>query len=197
MLDIKIFDKFIKEANVAHMLFCVWLATNNRFAEHQVRWTEGKRFGKYKNFWTTVVPALRHEWVLSTARFFDPAYPLWDKKKKKPRICLDYILINLDDKILSDDIRKQLKSHSPIIDCLKEHRDNIHAHNAANFNITRIEAGVDKLFQWLEDAIARIKKEKPHLNKCGNINIEYTWTLSQDGVNKIFKTLLLGEKYEK
>ena len=197
MLNIDTFNKFIEKANSAHQLFCVWLATNNKFAKHQVRWADGKLFGKYKNFWTTVVPTLQHSWVLSTARLFDSAYPIWDKKKEKPRISLDYILINLDDDVLSSIIKEQQELHSLIIKCLKEHRNNIHAHNAANFIPTDIKAGTDKLFEWLEDTITKIKKTKPYLNKCGNIHVEHIWTLSQDGLDEIFETLLLGEKYEK
>ncbi|MCR4334529.1 MAG: hypothetical protein NUV47_02275 [Patescibacteria group bacterium] len=211
MLDVNTLNKFIRKANPAHQQFCVWFATNNLFAKHQTRWnkldpeiesftTENfirKHGCKYKNFWSIILPTLQHGWVLSTARLFDPAYNVIDKKKLKPRISLDYILIQLDDEILSDNIRQELKLHSTVIDSLMEHRHNFHAHNDANFANTRIEAGIENLFQWLEDIIEIIKKNKPYLNNCGVINIKYNEKLSQCGVDEVFETLLLGEKHEK
>lgn len=210
MLDANVFNTFIGKANQAHQQFCIWFATNNEFAEHQIRWNEfnpgtelfaledfTKKHGcKYKNFWSVVVATLQHSWVLAVARLFDPAYYLGDKKQEKPRISLDYILIRLEDEVLSSTIRKQLESHQPFIDSVKEHRDNFHAHNDANFRTNRIEAGVEETFQWLENTIAAIKEAKPYLKGCNMINIGYNEKLSQCGVEEVFETLLLGERYE-
>jgi len=211
MLDVDTFNSFIRKANPAHQQLCVWFSTNNEYAKHQARWNEldldiglfelenftRKHGCKYKNFWPIILPALQHGWVLSTARLFDSAYHSGDKKKEKPRLSLDYILIKLEDEVLSGKIREQLKSHQVVIDSLREHRDNFHAHNDVSFANTRIEAGVENLFQWLEDTIVKIKESKPYLNKCGVINIKYNEKLSQCGVDEVFETLLLGEKYEK
>lgn len=210
MLDSVTFNEFIRKANPAHQQLCVWFAANNEFAKHQARWSKldpeigpfalenftRKHGCKYKNFWNIVVPTLQRGWILSTARLFDPAYHPGDKKKEKPRISLDYVLIKLEDETLSDVIRKQLESHRVVINCLKEYRDNLEAHNDANFKSTHIEAGVEDLFQWLEEIIAKIKETKPYLNNCGIINIKYNEKLSQCGVEEIFETLLLGEKHE-
>ena len=207
MLDINTFDQFIKKANVAHQQLCVWFTANNEFAKHQTRWNKldpgigmfalenftRKHGCKYKNFWPVVVPTLQHGWVLSTARLFDPAYHPGDKRKLRPRISLDYVLTKLSDQNLSDLIREQMISHHPIIKSLREQRNNVHAHNDANFITTRIEAGVENLFQWLEDTIASIKKSESHLNRCGIINIVYNEKLSQCGVDEVFENLLLTE----
>lgn len=210
MLDSDTFNAFIRKANVAHQQLCVWFSANNEFAKHQARWNKldpdigpftlenfTRRHGcKYKNFWNIVVPTLQRGWILSTARLFDLAYHPRDKKKEKPRISLDYVLIKLEDEVLSDIIKTQLKSHKAVINCLKEYRDNSEAHNDANFQSTRIEAGIENLFQWLEDTIEKIKNAKPYLSNCGIINIKYNEKLSQYGVEEVFETLLLGEKYE-
>lgn len=211
MLDTNTFNAFIGKANKAHQQLCVWFSLNNEFAKHQARWNEiiseaghfdggsftNVRGCKYKNFWSVVVATLQHGWVLGTARLFDTAYHQGDKKKERPRISLDYILSKLEDESLSGDIREQLKSHQIVINSLREHRDNFHAHNDANFASIRIEAGVENLFQWLEDAIAKIKEMKPHLSSCSVINIEYNEKLSQCGVDEVFEALLLGEKCAK
>lgn len=207
MLDIYIFKKFIKHANIAHQQLCVWFSANNEFAKHQVHWNkldpEIGPFGlenftrrhecKYKNFWNIVVPTLQHGWILSTAKLFDPAYHPRDKNKTKSRASLDLILIMLQDQNLSSIIRTQLNSHEPVLKSLRDHRDYAEAHNDANFVPTRIEAGVENLFQWLEDTIASIKVSESHLNKCGIINIAYNEKLSQCGVDEIFENLLLSE----
>lgn len=208
MLDTNTFNKFIRKANPAHQQLCVWFAANNEFAKHQARWNQldpdigpfgienfTRRHGcKYKNFWAIVIPTLQHGWVLSTARLFDCAYHPRDTKKERPRISLDYILLELNDEKLSFEIHEQLKTHQPVIDSLREHRHNFHAHNDANFNNQIIQAGVEDLFLWLEATIANIKKAYPHLNGCGIINIKFNEKLSQCGVDEIFEALLLSER---
>ncbi len=210
MLDVKTFDAFIKKANVANQQLFVWLATNNEFAKHQARWNKldpsirsfaitdftRKHGCKYKNFWSIVVPTLQHGWTLGVARLFDPAYHPRDARRERPRISLDLLLTDLNDQALGKSIRLEQTQHQLVIDSLKNYRDNFHAHNDANFNTTIIEAGVEKLFEWLEEKIAAIKKSEPHLNKCGIINFEYNEKLSQCGVDEVFETLLLGEKSE-
>lgn len=203
MLDTEIFNKFIRKANPAHQQLCVWFAANNEFAKHQAQWNKldpdigpfgvenfTRRHGcKYKNFWSIVIPTLQHGWVLSTARLFDPAYHPGDKKQVRPRISLDYVLLKLGDEELSNEIHGEMKMHESVIKSLRKHRDNFHAHNDANFDSKIIEAGVENLFQWLEDTIAKIKRAHPHLNRCGIINIEFNEKLSQCGVEEIFEAL--------
>ena len=210
MLDADTFNLFIGKANVAYQQFCVWLATNNEFAKHQASWNKidpeigpfalenftRKHGCKYKNFWSIVVPTLQHGWTLATARLFDPAYHSRDTKREKPRISLDYILIKLEDEALSGQIRKQLELHRAVINSLRKYRDNVHAHNAAYFVITRIEAGTYELFHWLENIISTIKELKPYFSMCGSINLEYNEKLSQCGVDEIFEALLLVERRE-
>lgn len=199
MLDADTFNKFIGKSNQAYQQFCIWFSVNNEFIKNQARWNElaSDKGCKYKNFWPVVVATLQHSWVLSTARLFDLAYYSRDKKKERPRISLDYILIKLEDVVLAGKIREELKSHQKFIDSIWKYRSNVHAHNDANFTCTCIEAGIEKLFQWLEDTIAKIKDSKPYFNKCGIINIKHTEELSRCGVDELFETLLLGEKYEK
>lgn len=205
MLDVALFNAFIGKANKAHQQLCVWFSANNEFAKHQARWNgidsrvekyPDIRGCKYKNFWSVVVATLQHGWVLGTARLFDPAYHPWDKSKERPRISMDYILIKLDDAALSNKIRKELESHRPVIESIKENRRNWLAHNDASFSPIRIEAGIENLFQWLEDKIAEIKQAQPHLSGCGVINVQHNEKLSQCGVDEVFSTLLLGEKNE-
>ena len=209
MLDALKLNLFIRKANVAHQQFCVWFSTTNEYAQYQARWNildpEVGLFGlenftrkhecKYKNFWGIVVPTLQHSWVLSTARLFDSAYHSKDNKKEKPRISLDYILMELEEGVLSSAIREELESYQKTINSLKKWRDNVHAHIDANFNETQIEGGVDKLFCWLEGTIEKIKQKK-YLNGCGNIQINYNERLSQCGVDEVFEDLLFRESLE-
>lgn len=211
MLDINTFDAFVKKANIAHQQLCVWFSTNNEFAKHQIRWNTldpdiepfglenfTRRHGcRYKNFWGVIVPTLQHGWCLSAARLFDSAYHFNDRKKDRPRISLDYILINLEDDVFSNKVREELKDFDPVIKSLKNYRNYVHAHNDAKFKPTQIEAGVENLFKWLEALIERIKEKNPYLKKCGIINLDYNEKISQCGVDEVFECLLLAEDIEK
>ena len=208
MLDIKVFEQFIKKANIAHQQLCLWFSMNNEFAKHQARWNQlepgvglftleaftRKHGCKYKIFFCVIVPTLNQGWILSTARLFDPAYHSRDIKKEKPRISLDYVLGQLSDQALAHSTRLQKVAHDPVIKSLREHRDNTLAHNDATFTTTQIEAGVEKLFNWLENIIAQIKVSEPRLKNCGIINVTYNEKLAQCGVDEVFENLLLAEK---
>lgn len=209
MLDVQTFKKFIGEANRTHQQFCVWFNTNNKFAEHQERWNEWgdktpfptekftKRNGcKYKNFWGVATGSMQHGWIIGIARLFDPAFHPWDKKKEKPRISFDYILLKLDDTNLANSLREQLVPHQLFIDSVKKHRNNALAHIDFQFEKTRIEGGVEKLFEWLEEVIAEIKKSELHLSNCGIINVKYNEILSKCGVEEVFGAVLMGEREE-
>lgn len=211
MLDVDTLNKFIKKANIAHQQLCIWFSTNNEFAKHQIRWNTldpdigpfglenfTRRHGcRFKNFWGVVLPTLQHGWCLSTARLFDSAYHFKDKNKERPRISLDYILINHADQIFSDKVRKELQNFGPVIESLKKHRDHIHAHNDAKFQPTRIEAGVEDLFEWLEALVEKIKEKDPYLKRCDVINLGYNEKISQCGVDEVFDGLLLAEDIQK
>lgn len=210
MLDIETFRKFIGAANRAHQQLCVWYATQNEWAKHNVRWNEQvrgiqpfpiekftKKHGcKYKNFWSVATVSTQHGWILGTARLFDPAYHPRDKEKLKPRLSFAYILEKLGDENLKRIFELQLKQHEEVLSSVRSHRDNVLAHNDVNFDNTRIEAGVENLYEWLEGAIAQIKEKHPHLSGCGVINVKYNEKLSQCGVEELFETLLIGEKHE-
>src|SRR3989338_2436009 len=204
MLDVKTLDDFTKKVNKAHQQFCVWMYTNNEFAKHQEKWNQIARARKlfrteefsrdkgckYKNFWDVVISSLQHSWILSLARLFDPAYHPSDKKKNKPRLSLDYILELLDDVSLAKIIRNKIKKYQSTIQSLKIQRDNFLAHNDVNFKSTKIKAGIENLFEELDNAIGEIKKNKKHLANCNNINLKYTEVLSRCGVDEIFEALL-------
>ena len=208
MLDSKTLNSFIGKANQAYQQFCLWLPVNNEFAKHQARWNEfelkntlftteefTKKNGcRYKNFWSVVTASLQHGWVLGTARLFDPAYNSRDKNKLNPRLSLDFILEQLDNEPFRNLIKAEQVSHGLVIKSLKSHRDNSHAHNDLNFSNNKIEAGVDKLFEWLESVILRIKTSNSHLKDCNTINLEYNQKLAQCGVEEIFADLLAGER---
>jgi len=211
MLDTKTLNAFIGKANQAYQQFCVWFPSNNEFAKHQSRWNEfdlknalftteefTKKHGcRYKNFWSVVLASLQHGWVLGTARLFDPAHHSGDKKKENPRLSLDFILEQLNDEGFRNIIKAEQTLHELVIKSLKNHRDNSHAHNDLNYSNKRIEAGVEKLYEWLEDVILRIKNLQPQLKNCNSINLEYNEKLAQFGVEEIFQDLLLGENKEK
>ena len=147
---------------------------------------------KYKNFWDVVIPSLQHSWILSLARLFDPAYHSNDKKRAKPRLSLEYILELCDDVPFVQSIRDRIKKHELTIQSLKTQRDNFLAHNDVNFGSTRVEGGVEDVFEKLENIVSDIKTCKPHLQNCNNINLKYTETLSRCGVDEIFEKLLRG-----
>ncbi len=202
MLDHKTLDEFTGKANHAHQQFCVWVYANNEFAKHQEEWNQiaepiiktGEfsldKGCKYKNFWNVVIPSLQHSWILSLARLFDPAHHSRDKKKDKPRLSLDYILELLDDAPLEQLIRDRIKKRNTTIQSLKKQRDNFLAHNDIKFKGTKIEAGVEDLFEELDNVISDMKCCKLHLKDCSNINLKYTEVLSRRGVNEIFDVLL-------
>src|SRR3990167_6051825 len=204
MLDVKTLDDFTKKVNKAHQQFCVWMYTNNEFAKHQEKWNQIARARKlfrteefsrdkgckYKNFWDVVISSLQHSWILSLARLFDPAYHPSDKKKNKPRLSLEYILELCDDVPFVQSIRDRIKKHELTIQSLKTQRDNFLAHNDVNFGSTRIEAGIESLFEELDNAISDMKRYKPHLQNCNNINLKYTEVLSRCGVDEVFEALL-------
>lgn len=211
MLDVKTLNTFIGKVNQSYQQFCVWFPSNNEFAKHQARWNKidptiglfaiekfTKKHGcRYKNFWSVVIASLQHGWVLGTARLFDPSYHPRDKKKENPRLSLDFILEQLDNKEFCNSIKAEQASHKLVIESLKIHRDNFLAHNDLNFTNNKIEAGVEKLFEWLEQVISKIKESNPHLRNCNSINLKYNEKLAQCGVEEIFANLLLGEEKEK
>ena len=204
MLEAKTLDEFTRKANHAHQQFCVWMYANNEFAKHQEEWNQiaaprqlfkTEEFSrdkgcKYKNFWSVVIPSLQHNWILSMARLFDPAYHSRDKKKDKPRLSVEYVLELLDDVSLAQSIRDKIKKCETTIQSLKTQRDNFLAHNDVNFKSTKIEAGIENLFEELDNAISDMKRSKPHLQNCNNINLKYTEVLSRCGVDEVFEALL-------
>lgn len=209
MLDTTTLNKFISHANKAHQQFTVWFYFNNKFAQHQKYWNEyypttyfslkdfdKTKGAKYKNFWSVTLVSTQHSWILGTSRLFDPAFSPIDKAKKKPRMSFDYIIQNLRDLTLAQTLEDELMKHEPILKSLKGHRNNSLAHNDIKFDNTRIEAGIEKLYLWLEDAIARIKTSESHLISCNRINVEYNEKLAKCGTEEVFNTLLIGEKYE-
>ncbi|HEV7423741.1 MAG TPA: hypothetical protein VGO21_00970 [Candidatus Paceibacterota bacterium] len=210
MLDTKTLNAFIGKANQSYQQLCIWLPANNEFVKHQARWNDfelkntlfsteefTKKHGcRYKNFWMVVMGSLQHGWVLGTARLFDPAYNSRDKKKENPRLSLDFILEQLGDEGFKNTIKTEQASHELVIKSLKGHRDNSHAHNDLNYSNNRIEAGVEKLYEWLETVIVRIKDLQPHLKNCNTINLKYNEKLAQFGVEEIFDDLVKAEKSE-
>lgn len=195
MTDQKTLNEFTSKINHAHQQFCVWRYANNEFAKHQGEWNQATeeflqgRGCKYKNFWDVVIPSLQHSWILSLARLFDPAYHSRDKEKGRPRLSLGYIIELLDDASLAKLIHSKIKKYDTTIQSLKTHRDNFLAHNDVNFKGTKIEAGVENLFEELDNAISDIKRCKSHLQNCKNTNLKYTEALSRCGVEEVFKAL--------
>ncbi len=203
MLDRKTLNKFISETNGAYSRFFVWMYTNNEFVKYRKTWNDipeprklfkteefsREKGCKYKNFWDVVIPSLQHGWILSIARLFDPPYFSRDTKKQNPRLSLDYILELLEDNKLEQFIRDKMKKHQKFIKSIKKQRDNVIAHKDLRFNEDRIEAGIEDLFNTLDEIIIKIKKAKPHLRDCDNIDLEYTERLSECGVREVFEKL--------
>lgn len=208
MLNPDIFNRFIDKANHAYQQFCVWVGVNNKCFKHQNRWNKlesgisghitskfTKRHGpRYKNFWGVVVPTLQQSFILGTARLFDPPYHPRDAKHEKPRLSLDYILVELGNEKFARLIKNQQILHQTLINSIKSHRDNFYAHNSIYFDSPKIVGGIENLFEWLENVVLEIKNIDPLLKNCKIINLEYTEKLSRAGVNEIFEDLLLGEK---
>jgi len=203
MLDRKTLNKFISEIKKAYSQFSVWMYTNNEFAKHQKTWNDipkprklfkteefsREKGCKYKNFWDVVIPSLQHGWILSIARLFDPPYFSGDTKKQNPRLSLYYILELLEDNKLKQFIRDEINKHQKFIKSIKKQRDNVLAHKSVRFDERRIEAGVENLFNTLDEIIIRIEEAKPHLRDCGKINLEYIGKLSECGAQEVFEKL--------
>ena len=211
MLDARTFNRFIGKANQSYQQLCLWLPANNEFVKHQERWNDfplkNKMFPleeftrengcRYKNFWSVVIASLQHGWILGTTRLFDPAYHSRDHKKQNPRLSLEYILEQLEDDEFKDLVKNEQVLHEEVIKSLKSHRDNSHAHNDLNYSNSRIEAGVERLYEWLESVILRIKEQKPHLKNCNAINLSYNEKLAMFAVQEIFEDLVFAETNKK
>ncbi|MBI4118841.1 MAG: NUDIX hydrolase [Parcubacteria group bacterium] len=193
-LDPKEFDKFIGKANKTYQQFCIWFNANNEFSKHQDRWNSiiSKGGCKYKNFWEVIIASVQHTWILGVARLLDTAYASFDKNKKKPRLSLEYILQKLNNHNLTTKIHNELLEFQSFSNSIKKHRINVLAHNDINFEPSKIEAGVEDFFEWLEDSISEIKKY-PHLAACKTINLKHTEELSKNGVKEVFENILAGE----
>lgn len=208
MLDIKTLNQFRAKVDCAYQQFCVWMYANNEFARHQKEWDpiaipqklyKTEEFSqikgcRYKNYWDVVISSLQQSWILSLARLFDPAYHFSDKKKDSPRLSVQYLLELLDDEPLAQIIRGSFRQCDPTIKSIKMLRDNFLAHNDIHFPKTNINAGVENLFKILDDAISNIKRNKPHLLECSNVNLQYIDDLSRSGVNEIFEALVFTGK---
>lgn len=205
MLDEAIFNNFIRKANQSYNQFCIWMFSNNEFAKYQKGWNEipydgdklfnikdfsQERGCKYKNFWDVIIPTLQHSWILSLSRLFDPPYFFRDKNKDKPRLSIYYIIEQLENDNLEKSIIRQLNKYKDFIDSIKKQRDNFLAHNDIKFTDRKIEAGVENIFETLDNIVAEIKKAKIHLRNCDTINREYTEKLCKCGVEEVFEALL-------
>lgn len=202
MLDRKILDNFVEKANHAYQQFCVWMYTNNEFVKYQKIWNEileprklfkteefsREKGCKYKNFWDVVISTLQQGWILGVIRLLDPPYFLRDTKKENPRLSLYYILELLEDDELEKSIKEEMDRHKNFIDSIKKQRPTL-AHNEIKTVDKRIEAGVENLFEALDNIITEIKNKKLHLKDCYNINREYMEKLSKCGVEEIFERL--------
>jgi len=202
MLDRKILDNFTEKANHSYQQFCVWMYTNNEFVKYQKIWNEileprklfkteefsREKGCKYKNFWDVVISTLQQGWILGVIRLLDPPYFLRDTKKENPRLSLYYILDLLEDDELEKSIKEEMDRHKIFIDSIKKQRPTL-AHNEIKIVDKRIEAGVENLFEALDNIITEIKNKKPHLKDCYNINREYMEKLSKCGVEEIFERL--------
>lgn len=201
MLDIETFNKFIGKANQAHQQFTLWFEVMNEFTKHQARWNadtidypDDGVFGcRYKNFFGVSITSVQHGWILGTARLFDKAFHGGDKEKNKPRISLDYVLSLIEDSELQTCIKSKLITHQEVIASVRMHRHNFLAHNDAGSVPTKIEAGIEELFEWLEEVVALIKEKYPHLNTGKIINIKHNEKLAKFGVKELFFDLVAVE----
>ena len=92
----------------------------------------------------------------------------------------------LDDASLAQSIDNRIKGYKSTTDAIKKHRDNFLVHNTVNFKITKINAGIEKLFEELDNAISEIKQSKTHFANCRSINLKDTEVLSRCSVDEIF-----------
>ena len=199
MLKTKTLDDFINQVNHAHKQFCIWYCVQKKSAKRIDDWVKKHR----RSFFTTeelsqnkeylhtyfldiVGTSLQHGFILSLARLFDPAYANFDKKKKNPRLSLEYILMLLDDASLAQSIDNRIKGYKSTTDAIKKHRDNFLVHNTVNFKITKINAGIEKLFEELDNAISEIKQSKTHFANCRSINLKDTEVVSRCSIDEIF-----------
>lgn len=208
MLTEKTLNEFALQANYAYQEFRVWVYVNNEFVKHQQRWNQianpsqlfttgnfsREKGCKYKNFWSVVIPSLQYSWFLSLARLFDPAYHPKDHKKTKPRLSFEYILILLQDEIVTKTFQDRINKYQSTLDSIKKMRDNLLAHKDLNTTTLKISGGIEDLFKELDQIISDIKRSVLHLNNCNNINLEYTDVLSRCGVDEIFEALLRNEE---
>ncbi len=202
MLDPKTLNEFTNKANHAYQQFCVWMYANNEFVKYQEEWNKipesrklfkteefsREKCCKYKNFWDVVITSLQQGWIMGVIRLFDSPYFLRDIKKEHPRLSLYYILELLEDSDLEQSIKEEVDRHKNFIDSIKKQRP-ILAHNEIKPVDRKIEAGIENLFEALDNIITKIKSQKPHLKNCNNIGREYMEKLSKCGVEEVFEKL--------
>lgn len=209
MLTKKTFQLFIQEINAAQQQFFVWFYSTNEFVEKESRWNGmeniityrgyktdepcSERVNKYINFWPIVLPTLQQGWILATRRLFDPIYFGNDKKKEKPRLCLNLILEQINNPAFTQQVNHEKLNHDRLLASLKQIRDDSIAHNdltsKSSQHRAQIKAGMEDLFEWLINVVDRIKQNNPHLQKCSNVNPFRIEELSRAGVEEIFKKL--------
>jgi hypothetical protein len=199
MLDVKTLNDFRSKANHAHKQFCLWMWANNKFANYQNDWdkiTESPKLYKiegllqnkeykYTFFWNEVVFSLLCSWILSLARLFDPAHG----PKNDIRLSLYYILELFNDISFTSPLLSKFKKYQKTITSVKNVRDNFLVHNDVNLKPRAIAAGVEKLFEELDNFISEVKQRKKHLSNCGNINFKDNELLSHRSIDEIFNAL--------
>jgi len=196
MLDAKTLDKFIEEINKSYQQFCVWRYLNDEFGLRQHKWKNemtpinvemsNQDFGcKFKNFFPVTVVSLRDGWLLSLSRICDPAYHPSDTRKERPRLSVDFIVSNFNDKEISSCV-SEIKSRYKV-GGLKEYRDNFLTHNDLKFDNVYIE-NIEILYYLLDELIDKVKDTNNGYLDCGwpLNNVE---ELSSRGVFELFEKL--------
>ena len=199
----EIIKEFITKIDQSYQQFHIWIYTNNMFAKYQAEWNKideptklftAKEFSrktgcKYKNFWDIIIPTLQHGWILGIARLFDPPYFLRDIKKENPRLSVDYISEIINDNGLNKLITEMKNNNKKVINSIKKQRDNYLAHNDIYFDNKKIEAGIEDLFNDLNNIIDYMNKNIPFCGDYNKIDFEYKQKLSKCGVEEIFEAL--------
>ena len=199
----EIIKEFIAKIDQSYQQFYVWVYANNMFVKYQVEWNKideptklfttrefsRKNGCKYKNFWYIVILTLQHGWILSIARLFDPPYFSRDVKKENPRLSVDYISEIIGNSGLNQLITEMKENNKEVIESIRKQRNNYLAHNDVNFNDRKIKAGIENLFDDLNNMVEYISKNIPSFSNCNKIDFEYKKKLSKCGVEEVFEAL--------
>ncbi len=192
MLNEKTFNNFIVEINRVYETFSVWVHVNNQCVKYQKEFNNVPKDedSKYANFFNVVLTSLINSWVLGISRLLDTPYHKEDIKKEKPRLSIYYILEQLNDKGIKQEVRDKLSALKQFIYSNRDLRNERFAHRSLITKAIKQKAGIEDFFELLDNFVNEVKKKYQHLSVCNDIGMKRAEELSNKGVLELFNKIV-------